>query len=88
MNGTPHVLVTLSADLLRHLDQLGRTMDVPIQWMAASLVYDTIESAESRKLSLAAVHTGRTLRNKPQSLLGVPTRGETPNSLSVTRTRP
>jgi hypothetical protein len=44
MNGTRQVFVTLSADLLRHLSQLAMTMDVPIQWMVAGLVCDTIDT--------------------------------------------
>src|SRR5260370_42607748 len=43
MNGTPQVFVTLSADLVRHLRRLAGTMHVPIQWMVAGLVCDTIE---------------------------------------------
>ena len=45
MNGTRQVFVTLSADLLRHLSQLAMTMDVPIQWMVAGLVCDTIDTS-------------------------------------------
>src|SRR5437899_2840297 len=44
MNETSQVFVTLSEDLLRHLGQLARTIGVPIRWMVAGLVCDTIES--------------------------------------------
>ena len=44
MNGTPQVLSAVPADLLRHLSQLATTIDVPIQWMVAGLVCDTIDT--------------------------------------------
>ena len=41
---TGQVFVTLSADLLRHLRERARTMDVPVELIVAGLVCDTIES--------------------------------------------
>jgi predicted urease superfamily metal-dependent hydrolase len=50
MRSTSQVFVTLSPDLLRHLCELARTQDVPIQWIVAGLVCDTIDTgAESAK---------------------------------------
>jgi len=63
MRGTPQVFVTLSTDLLRHLGQLARTMDVPIQWMVAGLVCDTIESAPMPATNVA-VHALRQVAHR------------------------
>ena len=50
MHSTSQVFVTLSPDLLRHLCELARTQDVPIQWIVAGLICDTIDtSPESAK---------------------------------------
>ncbi len=43
MHATSQVMVTLSNDLLRHLCNLARTLDVPIQWIVAGMVCDTID---------------------------------------------
>ena len=44
MAGIPKVTVTLSAMLLRHLRGLAADLEVPIEWLVAGLVCDTIES--------------------------------------------
>jgi predicted urease superfamily metal-dependent hydrolase len=50
MHSTSQVFVTLSPDLLRHLCELARTQDVPIQWIVAGLICDTIDTGpESAK---------------------------------------
>jgi hypothetical protein len=38
--------VTLSAELLRHLRQEARQLGVPLSWLVASLVVDTVETAK------------------------------------------
>jgi predicted urease superfamily metal-dependent hydrolase len=45
MRATSQVFVTLSTDLLRHMCELARTLDVPIQWIVAGLVCDTIDTS-------------------------------------------
>ena len=50
MHSTSQVFVTLSPDLLRHLRELARTQDVPIQLIVAGLICDTIDTGrESAK---------------------------------------
>jgi hypothetical protein len=50
MHSTSQVFVTLSPDLLRQLCELARTQDVPIQWIVAGLICDTIDTGpESAK---------------------------------------
>jgi hypothetical protein len=48
MHAASEVFVTLSTDLLRHMCKLAQTLDVPIQWIVAGLVCDTIESNSER----------------------------------------
>ena len=43
MNPTPEISVTLSGDLLRHLRGLAAALDVPLAWLVAGLVCDTLE---------------------------------------------
>jgi hypothetical protein len=50
MYSKSQVFVTLSPDLLRRLCELARTQDVPIQWIVAGLICDTIDTGpESAK---------------------------------------
>jgi hypothetical protein len=50
MHSTSQVFVTLSPDLLQRLWELARTQDVPIQWIVAGLICDTIDrGSESAK---------------------------------------
>ena len=46
MAGIPKVTVTLSATLLRHLRGLAADLEVPIEWLVAGLVCDTLESLD------------------------------------------
>ena len=48
MHAASEVFVTLSTDLLRHMCKLAQTLDVPIQWIVAGLVCDTIETNSER----------------------------------------
>ena len=53
MNATSQVMVTLSADLLKQLRKEAREQHVPLRWLVAGLVCDTLE-------------TGRQLRDAGQ----------------------
>jgi len=44
MNATAQVRVTLSADLLKHLRKEAREQHVPLRWLVAGLVCDTLET--------------------------------------------
>ncbi len=43
MNATSQVMVTLSADLLKQLRKEAREQRVPLRWLVAGLVCDTME---------------------------------------------
>jgi hypothetical protein len=43
MKATPQVHVTLSKELLDYLRGLAADLDVPLEWLAAGVVCDTIE---------------------------------------------
>jgi predicted urease superfamily metal-dependent hydrolase len=76
MRATSQVFVTLSTDLLRHMCELARTLDVPIQWIVAGLVCDTIDtSSEPAKnaalLSVQQVaHRGKTANLRASATFG------------------
>ena len=53
VNATSQVIVTLSADLLKQLRKEAREQHVPLRWLVAGLVCDTLE-------------TGRRLRDAGQ----------------------
>jgi len=44
MNATAQVMVTLSADLLKQLRKEAREQHVPLRWLVAGLVCDTLET--------------------------------------------
>jgi len=44
MNATPEVRVTLSEDLLRHLRRRASELEIPIEWLVAGLVCDTLNN--------------------------------------------
>jgi hypothetical protein len=44
MNTTPEVVVTLSDALWRRLCREAARLDVPVEWLIAGLVCDTIEA--------------------------------------------
>jgi hypothetical protein len=54
MTTTPDVDVTLSADLLRRLRSEARDLGVPLSWLVASLIVDTVDSLEGTKAKVAA----------------------------------
>ncbi len=41
------VMITLSAELWRELRRQAAALDVPIEWLAAGLVCDTIEARKA-----------------------------------------
>src|SRR5262245_8173150 len=49
----PQVRVTLSDDLLDHLRRVAQAKHVPLRWLVAGLVYDTLERAVDRQVALA-----------------------------------
>jgi len=46
MNMTPEVSVTLTAELFDQLSAEANQLDVPLEWLVASLVADTIDEEE------------------------------------------
>ncbi len=46
MNATAQVMVTLSADLLKQLRKEAREQHVPLRWLVAGLVCDTLEKGQ------------------------------------------
>lgn len=51
---TPEIPVTLSADLFRHLRDLAAALDVPLHWLVAGLVCDTVEGLAAGRLAAGA----------------------------------
>ena len=49
----PQVRVTLSEDLLDHLRRVAQEKHVPLRWLVAGLVYDTLERSVDRQVALA-----------------------------------
>jgi hypothetical protein len=49
----PQVRVTLSDDLLDHLRRVARAKHVPLRWLVAGLVCDTLERSVDRQVALA-----------------------------------
>ena len=46
MKTVPKIVVTLSDELLRNLRAQSEELKIPLQWLVAGLVCDTIETAE------------------------------------------
>lgn len=44
MDATPQIMVTLSADLFKKLRREAEKRHVPLRWLVAGLVCDTLES--------------------------------------------
>jgi hypothetical protein len=44
MDSTAEVSVTLSEELLRHLSRRARELKIPIVWLVAGLVCDTLDN--------------------------------------------
>jgi hypothetical protein len=45
MKTSPEIVVTLSDELLRSLQAQSRALKIPLRWLVAGLVCDTIETA-------------------------------------------
>ena len=56
MPNAPEVDVTLSIDLIRHLRSESRRLSVPLEWLVAGMVADTIDRGEpsGRPMALSA----------------------------------
>ena len=48
------VNVTLSADLLRHLRAEAEELGVPIEWLVASMIVDTVDAVDAPSRPVAA----------------------------------
>jgi hypothetical protein len=46
MMGVKEVVITLSPELWRELRRRAAALDVPVEWLAAGLVCDTIEARQ------------------------------------------
>jgi hypothetical protein len=54
MNATPEVAVTLSPELFEHLRAEAKRLRVPLSYLVAGLVLDTVEApAERPEMALA-----------------------------------
>ncbi len=58
MKTTSQVLVTLSADLLKQLRKEAREQRVPLRWVVAGLVCDTLESGRRSQDSVQPAFAG------------------------------
>jgi hypothetical protein len=58
MDATAHIRVTLSDDLLDHLRREAEARHVPLRWLVAGLVCDTLDqddpAARARSTALAS----------------------------------
>jgi hypothetical protein len=48
MDADPEILVVLSDDLLSHLRRVAQEQHVPLRWLVAGLVCDTLETGLER----------------------------------------
>ncbi len=55
----PQVRVTLSDELLRHLRQTAQQKHVPLRWLVAGLVCDTMKSESGEHQAHSAGYAGR-----------------------------
>ena len=59
VDASPQVRVTLSDDLLNHLRQRAQEKHVPLRWLVAGLVYDTMESGIEQTMNRQVPLMGR-----------------------------
>ncbi len=52
MERSPLVRVTLSDDLLRHLRRTAKEIDVPLRWLVAGIVCDTLEAQAADRVAV------------------------------------
>ncbi len=48
MEANPEIHVVLSDDLLSHLRKVAQERHVPLRWLVAGLIYDTLETKLER----------------------------------------
>jgi len=58
MDANPRILVVLSDDLLNHLRKLAQQTDVPLRWLVAGLICDTLESGIEESMKRKAAFMG------------------------------
>jgi hypothetical protein len=58
MDATPSLKIVLSDDLLSHLRKLAQREHVPLRWLVAGLVCDTIESRIEQSVDHQLALTG------------------------------
>ncbi len=54
MKATPEIPVTLSRELFHHLRGLAAALDVPLRWLVAGLVCDTVEGLAGESVMAGA----------------------------------
>ena len=54
MHADPELAVTLSDKLFAHLRDEARRLGIPLEWLVASLVVDTMEEAGSQSALVAS----------------------------------
>ncbi len=59
MDATSQIHVTLSEDLIKHLRREAQERHVPLRWLVAGLVCDTLESGKPVRETRQAVLAGR-----------------------------
>ncbi len=59
MDAKPSLKIVLSDDLLSHLRKLAQREHVPLRWLVAGLVCDTIESRIEQSVDHHLALTGR-----------------------------
>jgi hypothetical protein len=58
MKRSPQVRVTLSDDLLNHLRKVAEEKHVPLRWLVAGMVCDTLETGIEQTMNRQAVLSG------------------------------
>jgi hypothetical protein len=58
MDAAPQFMVTLSDELLTHLRKHAQEMHVPLRWLVAGLVCDTLESGKEKSDKNRAAYAG------------------------------
>ncbi len=53
MNTAPELSVTLSIELLRHLRDESRRLEIPLEWLVAGLVCDSMDEGKLKSVPLA-----------------------------------
>lgn len=59
MERSPLLRVTLSNDLLKHLRKTAREIDVPLRWLVAGLVCDTLEAKAAEQVAFGSSNPAR-----------------------------